>query len=77
MKLRELLERDRQWLGASQRRPIGAVGVALGVTVAGIAVPLYFAGHSSLQVTMGPDGHLFRSEDRKRAIAESAKEMLT
>lgn len=34
-----------------------------------------FAGHSSLQVTMDRYGHLFRSEDHKRAMDAIAKEM--
>ena len=35
-----------------------------------------FAGHSSLQVTMDRYGHLFKSEDHKRAMEEIAAEML-
>ena len=34
-----------------------------------------FAGHSSLQVTMDRYGHLFRSEDHKRAMDAIAKVM--
>jgi len=34
-----------------------------------------FAGHSSLQVTMDRYGHLFKSEDHKRAMDAIAKEM--
>jgi integrase len=34
-----------------------------------------FAGHSSLQVTMDRYGHLFRSEDHKRAMDAIAREM--
>lgn len=32
-----------------------------------------FAGHSGLQVTMDRYGHLFKSEDHKRAMDEIAK----
>ena len=35
-----------------------------------------FAGHSSLQVTMDRYGHLFKSEDHRRAMDEIAKQML-
>jgi integrase len=35
-----------------------------------------FAGHSSLQVTMDRYGHLFRSEDHKKAMDAIASEML-
>jgi len=35
-----------------------------------------FAGHSSLQVTMDRYGHLFKSEDHKRAMEAIAAEML-
>ncbi len=35
-----------------------------------------FAGHSSLQVTMDIYGHLFRSDDHKKAMDAIAAEML-
>lgn len=35
-----------------------------------------FAGHSSLQVTMDRYGHMFRSDDHRRAMAAIADEML-
>jgi integrase len=35
-----------------------------------------FAGHSSLQVTMDRYGHLFQSEDHKRAMEAIAAQML-
>jgi integrase len=35
-----------------------------------------FAGHSSLQVTMDRYGHLFKSDDHKRAMEAIAAEML-
>jgi integrase len=34
-----------------------------------------FAGHSSLQVTMDRYGHLFKSEDHKRAMDTIANEV--
>jgi integrase len=35
-----------------------------------------FAGHSSLQVTMDRYGHLFKSDDHKKAMDTIAAEML-
>ena len=34
-----------------------------------------FAGHSSLQVTMDRYGHLFKSEDHRKAMNEIADEL--
>ncbi len=43
MRLRDMLNRVRDWLRGSRRRQIGTVGVGLGILVAVIGLPLYFA----------------------------------
>ena len=43
MRLRQLIDRVREWLRGSRRRRIGATGLGLAVIAAAIGLPLYFA----------------------------------